>query len=156
MNISSKSFAHGSAIPAKYAMKAIAGGQNISPHVLLEDIPAKTQSIALAMVDRHPMARNWVHWIVVNIPPSAVEIQEGASGRMPSGSVELENTFGFVGYGGPQPPKGSGAHLYEITAYCLSEIIAPKIRRPSEKEFLSMIEGKIIAKAKIAGNFEHK
>ncbi|MCX7678356.1 MAG: YbhB/YbcL family Raf kinase inhibitor-like protein [Spirochaetes bacterium] len=156
MKISSKSFPNGGFIPPKFAMKAIAGGQNISPHILIEEIPANTQSLAIAMVDRHPIARNWVHWMVANIPPSAAEIQEGASGKMPKGSVELENTFGFEGYGGPQPPKGSGVHSYEITVYCLSEIIAPKIRRPSEKEFLSMIEGKILAKAKIIGNFENK
>ncbi len=155
MKLSSKSFSSGGLIPAKYAMKAIAGGQNISPHILIEDIPANTQSIALAIVDRHPMARSWVHWAVLNIPPSAAELQEGASGRMPAGSIELENTFGFAGYGGPQPPKGSGVHTYEIAAYCLSEMISPKIRRPSEKEFLSMIEGRVIAKAKISGGFEN-
>lgn len=156
MKLSSKSFANGGIIPPKFAMKAIPGGQNVSPHILIEDIPANTKSIALAMIDRHPIARNWVHWAVVNIPPSAAELQEGASGKLPKGSQELENTFGFEGYGGPQPPKGSGVHSYEISVYCLSDIVSPKIRRPSEKEFLSMIEGKILAKAKIVGNFENK
>lgn len=155
MKLSSKSYPSGGLIPPKYAMKAISGGQNISPHLLIEDIPANTQSIGLAIVDRHPMARSWVHWAVLNIPPSAAEIQEGASGRMPAGCIELENTFGFTGYGGPQPPRGSGIHTYEITIYCLSEIITPKILRPSEKEFLSMIEGKVIGKAKISSGFEN-
>ncbi len=156
MKLTSKSFANGDLIPAKFAMKAISGGQNISPQILIDDIPAHTQSIALAMVDRHPIARSWVHWAVLNIPPSAAEIPEGASGHMPAGSIELENTFGSAGYGGPQPPRGSGVHTYEISAYCLSEIISAKIRRPSEKEFLSMIEGKVIAKAKISAGFENK
>ena len=157
MILSSRSFSDDGSIDAKYAMKAIAGGQNISPHILIHDIPAGTMSIALAFVDRHPMARNWVHWLAVNIPPSAAEIPEGASNvSMPAGSLELENTFGLAGYGGPQPPRGSGIHHYELTAYCLSRTVKPSTRRPSEKEFIGMIQGTVLGKAKITGSFENR
>ncbi len=156
MRITSRSFEDGGSMPAKHAMKEAPGGANVSPHLLINDIPAAAKSIAVAMVDRHPMARNWVHWLAVNIPPSAAEIEEGSSGTMPGGALELENTFGFKGYGGPRPPRGSGVHHYEITAYCLSETIAPEMTRPSEKEFIGMVQGKVLAKAKITAGFEIK
>jgi hypothetical protein len=157
MILSSRSFIDGGSIDVKYAMKAVPGGMNLSPHLLIHDIPAGTLSIALAFVDRHPMARNWVHWLVVNIPPSAAEIAEGASNAsMPAGSLELENTFGLKGYGGPQPPRGSGVHRYELTAYCLSETVKPATGRPSEKEFIGMIQGTVLGKARITGGFENR
>jgi hypothetical protein len=33
---------------------------------------------------------------------------------------ELNNTFGNLGYGGPQPPRGSGPHDYEVALYALT------------------------------------
>lgn len=157
MQLSSISFSNGGSIHPKHAMKAITGGKNLSPHVLIHDIPAGAMSIAIAFIDRHPMARSWVHWLALNIPPSAADIPEGASGAsMPAGTLELENTFGLPGYGGPQPPRGSGVHLYELTAYCLSVTLTPATRRPSEKEFIGMIQGKVLAKAKITGGFENR
>ena len=157
MKISSESFPDRGVIDSKYAMKAVSGGMNLSPHVLIEDIPATTQSIAIVFVDRHSMARNWIHWMAINLPPSAAVIAEGASGSgMPGGTVELENTFGFRGYGGPQPPRGSGIHTYELTAYCLSGEIKPVSARPSEKEFIGMAQGMIIARARISAGFENR
>lgn len=38
---------------------------------------------------------------------------------MPKGARELRNTFGFLGYGGPQPPSGLGRHEYRLTMYAL-------------------------------------
>jgi hypothetical protein len=157
MKLSSTSIMDGGVIDVKYAMKAIHGGLNLSPQVLIEEIPASTRSLALVFVDRHPMARNWVHWMAVNIPPSAAVISEGSSGSgMPEGTIELENTFGFRGYGGPQPPRGSGIHSYELTAYCLSGELKPISSRPSEKEFIGMAQGMIIAKARISAAFENR
>ena len=51
MQISS-SFSDGGTIPAKHAMKTITGGQNVSPSVLIQGIPAGTISIAIAFIDR--------------------------------------------------------------------------------------------------------
>lgn len=58
MQIRSDSFADGGVIPARCAMKAIAGGANISPHIRIIGVPPAAQSLAIAFVDRHPMARN--------------------------------------------------------------------------------------------------
>ncbi len=157
MNITSGSFSNGGAIDPKYAMKAINGGKNISPNVRISGAPAGTKSLALAFVDRHPMAGGWVHWLAAGIDPATSDIKEGASlHAMPSGTREMINTFGAKGYGGPQPPRGSGPHRYELTVYALSE--SPQLREKeyTEKEFLNAISNKVLAKAAIAGIFENR
>lgn len=157
MNISSSSFKDGGGIPPKHAMKAIPGGMNLSPQLSISGVPAGTTSLAICFVDRYPPARNWVHWLAVNVPPAATSIAEGASGSaMPAGSIELVNTFGKKGYGGPQPPRGSGLHPYELAVYALSDAPGFAVREYSEAEFLELIRNKVLAKAKITGGFEYK
>ena len=110
-------------IPAKYAGKGTAGGQNISLPLSWTDIPKGTKSFALSMIDRHPSAKGFVHWVVINMSANARGISAGASRNprgLPTGSVELRNGFGETGYSGPRPPKGSSSHEYLITIYALN------------------------------------
>ena len=93
MQLSSPAFKDGGLIPSQYARRA-AGGQNISIPLMWTDVPEGTQSIALSMVDQHPVARKWVHWLVINIPPNVTSLPEGASGKnMPAGAIEIGNSF---------------------------------------------------------------
>ena len=120
MEISTSAFTDGGRIPIQYVM-AGAGGKNISIPLAWKNIPAGTKSFALSIVDPHQVAQNWVHWLVINIPPSVTSIEEGASRKkMPPGSIELKNSFGDIGYGGPQPPKGTGDHPYVVTLYAMN------------------------------------
>lgn len=108
-------------LPVRFAMHAVTGGQNVSIPYVWRDAPSGTKSFALTLVDTAPVAHNWVHWAVVDISASATGLPEGASGTdaMPVGSAELENSYGLKGYGGPQPPAGTGAHPYVATLYAL-------------------------------------
>jgi len=56
-----------------------AGGKNISVPVSWKNVPAGAKSFALSIVDPHPVAQNWVHWLVINIPKEVTVIEEGAS-----------------------------------------------------------------------------
>ena len=104
MELSSTAFKDGEKIPMHYVMPG-AGGKNISVPLAWSNAPSGTKSFALSMVDPHPVAQNWVHWLLINIPAKVTSLEEGASGKkMPHGSVELKNSFGEIGYGGPQPP----------------------------------------------------
>jgi len=106
------------------------------------------------MVDPHPIARNWVHWLVIDIPRDVTTVLEGASGQsLPKGAVELNNSFGETGYGCPQPPRGSGDHPYVFTLYALS---APKVelgKNAGLAAFNQALEGKILATATLTGYF---
>lgn len=111
--VSSSSFQEGKPMPARFAMRAVDGGQNISPALSWKNAPAGTKSMAVTCIDIHPVAHKWVHWMVINIPVGCTGFPEGASpGKLPRGSKELDNSYGENGYGGPQPPKGSGVHNY--------------------------------------------
>lgn len=155
MKLSSPAFQNDGLIPTKYAHPGITGGKNISIPLAWTDAPSGTHSFALSIIDPHPVANNWVHWCVVNIPPDAHSLAEGASLRnMPAGAKELYTSYGEPGYGGPEPPKGSGPHPYVVTLYALS---APSIDCPlnaSRAAFHALLEGKILSRALLTGIFE--
>jgi len=125
--LKSSAFANGGAIPEKYTEMNI-----VSPPLNWEDIPKGTKSFALTVTDPDVPAffnfpRVLAHWMVCNIPASAISLPEGASpgGALPAGSVDLNSDFitSFkvpnypVGYAGPWPPDA--AHRYVFTLYAL-------------------------------------
>jgi len=120
MEISSSAFKNKGKIPVQYVMPG-AGGQNLSVPLTWKNVPPGTKSFALSVIDPHTVAQNWVHWLVIDLPSQVTSLEEGASGRkMPAGAIELKNSFGDIGYGGPQPPRGTGDHPYVVTIYALN------------------------------------
>jgi Raf kinase inhibitor-like YbhB/YbcL family protein len=155
MNLKSSAFEDDEPIPTKYAHPGVVGGKNISIPLEWENVPEDTKSFALSIIDPHPVARNWIHWFIVNIPAGTTLLAEGVSGKkIPSGSKELYNSYGELGYGGPQPPKGSGPHPYVITLYALDVEKLDLTANTSLAAFEKTIEGKIIESAMITGIFE--
>ena len=142
-------------IPAKYTHHSIKG-QDISPGFRWDDPPLNAKSFAFTIIDPHPVAKNWVHWMVINIPLRIREIPEGSSGsgHMPPGCREIMNTYGESGYGGPAPPRGSGAHPYVATVYALSVDSVNLPREASLRLFQNAIEGKVIAERSMTGYYE--
>jgi len=153
MELSSAAFKDGGKISVQYVMPG-AGGKNSSVPLAWKNPPSGTKSFALSMVDPHPIAQNWVHWLVINIPATATSLEEGASGKkMPPGSTELRNSFGDVGYGGPQPPKGTGDHPYVFTLYALSVEKLDLGASTSLGAFKKALEGRILGSASITGKY---
>ncbi|HEY3276803.1 MAG TPA: YbhB/YbcL family Raf kinase inhibitor-like protein [Syntrophorhabdaceae bacterium] len=153
MELMSSAFKDNGKIPKDYVMTG-AGGKNISLPLTWKSAPEGTKSFALSMVDPHPVARNWVHWMVIDIPARTTSLEEGASAKgMPAGTIELRNSFGTVGYGGPQPPAGSGEHPYVVTVYALR---VEKLGLPagtSLPAFNKALDGKVLASATITGKY---
>jgi hypothetical protein len=153
MKLTSSAFQDGGKIPQFYVMPG-AGGKNVSLPLSWSGTPAGTKSFALSMVDPHPVARNWVHWLVIDLPPEAESLAEGASmKKMPRGAMELQNSFGDLGYGGPQPPWGTGDHPYVVTLYALN---AARLELPvntSLAAFQKALEGKVLAHSSITGYY---
>jgi hypothetical protein len=155
MRSSSSAFGEGKPIPTKFAYQGVTGGKNISPPVTWEDAPKETQSFALSMVDPHPVAKNWIHWLVVNIPKDVHALREGASPEaMPPGSRELYNSYGKLGYGGPEPPKGSGPHPYVTTVFALDVASIDLPANSSLNAFNNLIDKHLLSSAKFTGLFE--
>src|SRR5437870_4175246 len=99
--ISSTVFVNKGIIPSKYTCD----GENVNPPITIEDIPAGTKSLALIMDD--PDAPNGIfdHWIIWNIRPMEMIIENTVPG------TEGKNSFGKMKYQGPCPPEGK-AHRY--------------------------------------------
>jgi Raf kinase inhibitor-like YbhB/YbcL family protein len=153
MEILSAVFKDGEKIPIQYVMPG-AGGKNISIPLSWKNVPSGTKSFALSLVDPHPVAQNWVHWLVINIPANVMSLEEGASRKkMPRESIELKNSFGDIGYGGPQPPKGTGDHPYVFTLYALSEDKLDLGTNTSLPAFKKALEGKILGSVTITGKY---
>jgi Raf kinase inhibitor-like YbhB/YbcL family protein len=153
MEILSSAFKDGEKIPVQYVTLG-AGGKNLSIPLTWKNVPAGTKSFCLSIVDPHPVAQNWVHWMVINIPAQVTTIEEGASKKkMPKGSVELKNSFGDIGYGGPQPPKGTGDHPYVVTLYALNVEKLDLRAETSLSVFKKAMEGKVIGSASVTGKY---
>lgn len=153
--IVSPAFASGARMAPKYATRKVAGGQNVSIPYRWTGAPAGTRSFTLLLVDRAPIARNWVHWLVIGIPGGVDSLAEGASltPAMPSGARELTNSFGATGYGGPQPPPGSGDHRYEAVLYALDveHLGVPETATLADVE--SAMKGHVLGQAVYSGTF---
>jgi len=151
--LKSNAFSNNQRLDDKFCYTGIAGGQNISLPFNWEGSPENTQSFALIIYD--PDGGNWIHWAVFNIPANCTSIAEGASGKnMPQGSLELNNEFGTSGYGGPQPPTGSGNHRYIVTLYALNTNAITDISGFKNYAAInSLLAGKIIDKASITGTY---
>ncbi len=151
MTLSSSAFGDGEVIPGRYARD----GENASIPIVWNGAPGGTRSYALLMIDLHPSARKWVHWMVVDIPADTTALADGASGgsSMPEVARELKNSFGRPGYGGPQPPPGSGVHPYAVTVYALDVAQVERAADSSLAAFLDALSGHVLAQATYEGVF---
>ncbi len=141
MELHSSSFKDGGEIAEKHGKKF----ENVSPQLSWSDLPSGTQSLAIAMIDLHPIARGYVHWVVTGIEADVTSLDEGAAATgMPAGSRELEP------YAGPFPP--SGTHEYEFTLYAL-DAEPPLAAGATLRQFLEAVEGSILATARLTGTF---
>lgn len=146
----------GKYLPQKCANPEMPGGQNVSPVISWGDVPKGTKSFVLTLVDRHPSMDGWIYWCIINVPATVRGLQEKASSlreKMPQGSLEMRNSFGDLGYKGPNVPVGSEAHPLELTVHALSEpsLLLGPYSKPEERE--QKLEGKILATAKATALF---
>jgi len=157
LELRSTAFAPYGPIGVRYATRGIPGGENVSIPYQWAGTPAGTRSFALTLVDRAEVAHDWVHWLVIDIPPGSMSLPEGASGtaRMPEGARELANTFGFEGYGGPQAPLGTGEHPYEATVYALDVPHLDLDTAITLVGFLAALDGHVLGRSTYSGRFAH-
>lgn len=135
MELTSTSFPQGGELAQRYGKR----DQNISPQLAWAGVPDGTRSFALSCVDIHPVARGYVHWLVVDLEAETRELPEAAGGGLPGTAREL------VPYAGPFPP--SGTHEYVFTLFALNTGRAPVRGRPTADEFEQSLRPAILATA---------
>ena len=150
MQIYSSAFASGGIIPRQYTCE----GEDLSPPLRWEDIPAGTQSLALIVEDPdapEPAApqRIWVHWVLYDIPPRVQELSAGVQ-RFPPGVREGINDWLRRGYGGPCPPIGR--HRYFFRLYALDTTL-PALPSPNKHNLQAAMHGHVLAEATLMGRY---
>ena len=98
----------GDPIPDVYTCK----GVNQAPSLVWRGLESGAAEQAIVMTDVD--ANNYVHWLVVGIPPSLTNLDPA---NIPQGAIVGKNSQGTSGYVGPCPPNGR--HTYFITLYSL-------------------------------------
>ncbi|HXF56050.1 MAG TPA: YbhB/YbcL family Raf kinase inhibitor-like protein [Actinomycetota bacterium] len=116
IELESPAFPDGGPIPAEYTCD----GADVSPPLAWGGGPPAEEYVLVA-VDAD--AADFVHWVVVGIPPTVTSVPEGG---LPPGAREGVNDFDRVGYGGPCPPKGE-THRYVFTVYSLRSPRADRV-----------------------------
>jgi Raf kinase inhibitor-like YbhB/YbcL family protein len=154
--VHSSAFEDGAPIPAQYGSRADSPAHDVSPPLSWAGVPQGTRSLALTCVDHAPVAHEWLHWIVVDLPADLPFMTEGASGTamMPAGSRELLGTDKSAGYHGPVPPVGSGVHPYEFTLWALDVETLDVAEDAGLAGLAKAAEGHVLGTGSITGTFE--
>ena len=141
--LTSPAFDDGQEMAQKFGKKA----QNVSPPLAWEDAPDGTKGFAIALVDRHPVADDYVHWLLDGIDPHRRSLEEGAAGG-PGGLAGARELKPYVG---PFPP--SGTHDYELTIYALDTQRLDLRGNAGLEEFTRVAEAHSLATATLVGKF---
>jgi Raf kinase inhibitor-like YbhB/YbcL family protein len=139
--LKSSAFDDGQEMAQKYGKKI----ENVSPPLEWDGAPESTRSFALTLVDVHPVARDFVHWLAADIGPDVSSLSEGAARDTSSGFMEI------MPYAGPFPP--SGTHDYEFTLYALRTDTLGVPAGATLQEFRQAASQNSLAAASLIGKF---
>lgn len=142
--LSTGAFEPGGPIPVEYTCD----GAGISPPLAWGSVPEGTVEVALIVTDTD--ANGFVHWVIAGLDKTT---QALAVGAVPEGAVEAKNSAGSVGWTGPCPPQGSGAHHYVFTLYALTAAtgVTPGMGADEASAAVSKISG---LTATLIGSYE--
>jgi Raf kinase inhibitor-like YbhB/YbcL family protein len=148
MRLTSSAFAEGGLIPARYSCD----GEDISPPLAWEGVPAGAQALALICEDPDAPAGVWTHWVLTDLPLTPAGLPEALppDPQPPTGGVHGINSWRKLGYGGPCPP--SGVHRYIFKLYALDAPLALG-QRASLRDVQSAMQGHILDSAQLMGRY---
>ena len=196
MRISSDSFDHGKPIPADFALGAPGGfGGNRNPQLSWGDAPEGTRSFALLCIDTdaptdpalvadggvpipvHHARGDFVHWAMVDLPPSIHDIAAGScsdgvskGGKRapagPDGARQGLNDYtgwfagdaamggDWLGYDGPYPPAHDlRVHRYFFRVFAL-DVERLGLPQPfTAGDVLRAMQGHVLAEAATWGSY---
>lgn len=148
-HLSSSSFGAGQPISARNT----SDGEDVSPALEWDDPPPGTKSFALVVHDpdapdpRAPK-RDWVHWVLYDLPASARSLPEGTP--TPRGAHEGRNDWAETGWRGPSPPVGRHRYFFELSAL---DTELPDLGQPTRRELEEAMKGHVLATATLIGTY---
>jgi len=153
LTLTSTAFAANSEMQGKLTCE----GADVPPPLAWAGVPPGTRSLALMVDDPDapdPAAprMTWVHWVLYNIPASAVALPEGVTpAQLPAGTREGSNDWQRTGYRGPCPPVGR--HRYFHKLYAL-DVVLPDLGAPSKTALEQAMRGHVLAQAELVGTYQ--
>ena len=150
MRITSSDFEEGNGIPKKFSCE----GDDISPALRFEGVPAAAKSLALIVHDPDaPRREGFTHWLLYNMPPSVKEIPQNVpknEERVPRLGVQGRNDAGKLGYMGPCPPSGSHSYFFRLYALKTELPLEPSA---TTQELKAAMQSHIIEQAEVMGTY---
>jgi len=143
MQLTSSAFSDGESIPSAYSCE----GKNISPPLSIVDVPQQAKTLALIMDDPDAPKGTFVHWVVWNISPKAINWSEG----QPFVDQGV-NGMNKQGYFGPCPPPGA-PHHYHFKLYALDTTLSLK-KGATKQQLLDAMEDHILEETSLVGIYK--
>jgi len=153
MILTTDAFANNAEIPSTYTCE----GEDVSPALTWEGVPAEAKALALIVDDPDapdPDApkMTWVHWVLYNIPVNVHGLPQGVdTASLPQGTLQGINDWRRTGYGGPCPPVGRHRYFYKL--YALDKEL-PDLRKPNKTALEEAMQGHIIAQTALVGTYK--
>ena len=151
MEIRSEAFGPNRVIPTKYTCE----GEDISPPLFWSKGPDKTRSYLVLCEDEGGPDGTVRYWGVYDIPADETSLIEDLPPRTEDeGIKQAENDFNTIGYEGPCPPRGDGAHQYRFKVWALKVSSLEFDVTPSIADLKRMARPHVAAQAELIGLFE--
>ena len=150
IQVTSAAFEGGGTIPATYTCD----GADTSPALAWTRVPAGTVSFALIVDDPDAPSGTFTHWVLFNLPAQATGLPRDVP-RQPAlddGARQGTNSFRKVGYGGPCPPRGHGAHRYYFKLYALDAMLDLE-SGASKEDLTAAMDGHVLAEGELMGRY---
>jgi Raf kinase inhibitor-like YbhB/YbcL family protein len=147
-------------IPEKFIYNhAGCSGDNLSPEITWNGVPASAKSLALAVWDQDaPVSGGFYHWVILNLPVGTRSLAEGAGNvrthQAPAGSIQPVNDWGDPGYGGPCPP-GHSRHRYHFILYALRVDHLPVTAKTKISDAAAQIKQAAVASGEVVLVYGH-
>jgi Raf kinase inhibitor-like YbhB/YbcL family protein len=153
IRIRSSAFADGQPIPSKHTCD----GEDVSPPLSWENAPGETESFALICDDPDAPSGTLVHWVLYDVPGTTTDIPEALPPKeiVLNGAKQGRNHFENIGYGGPCPPPGAGAHRYFFKLYALDEELGLK-PGATKDDVQNAMKGHILSEGELIGTYKRK
>lgn len=159
--LTTSAFSNGGHMPRKFTADGAGAQKDMSPPLEWQNVPEGTESLAIIVEDvdapdpEDPIVP-FVHWVVVNIPPSLKGLPIGFNHKDIEGKEEYGdlqegvNDFKMPEYRGPSPPKGN--HRIEFRLYALDTKVKLGHKATAPK-FRDEYSGNVIAEALLVGYY---
>lgn len=147
MQITSPAFENQGVIPAKYTCE----GEGTQPPLAINDVPAQAQCLALIVDDPDAPVGLFTHWLVWNIEPDIVIIEEDVTWES---AIEGNNSAGRLGWIAPCPPVNTGVHHYRFQLFALHSPLTLK-EGAGRNEVENAIKEVEVARAELVGMYQN-